>query len=375
MKYAGHQGYPNSYTDYHVLRERSASKVNQGFEAQDLTNIDPRLFMEGVSEREMSGLESAVEKSRSSDIEIYDESDNEEAVLSDENLTRASEILSAMSGVALDGEFSVTVDKEDLQIDLTKDLLEALEDDLAPDEHDHIHTSGEIFVQFFAQINVIRNYNAAKYCDEKFQENATRWVAVGNSRDPPTRFLFCCPNKTWGCTFATKKFAVVKVHAELCELSAEKLFVEKELAFPCRHPGCDMRFGHAGSRTNHEAQHTWVPRQCEEFLALRCTDAQYFSSSRNYAHHMNRWHRDLWDVNTPCPVPECLRTSFPSRSAYQSHLRDTHKLTLTRVAALYGAARKKKLPVFGARACPQPDCLVLTRTARSCANLGNLRLT
>ncbi len=62
----------------------------------------------------MSSLESIIEKSRSLDIEIYNESDNEEAVLSNENLIRISEILLAISGITLDREFSVNVDKEDL---------------------------------------------------------------------------------------------------------------------------------------------------------------------------------------------------------------------------------------------------------------------
>jgi hypothetical protein len=37
-------------------------------------------------------------------------------------------------------------------------------------------------------------------------------VAIGNSRDSPTRFLFCCPRKEWGCTFSARVMGKLDIH-------------------------------------------------------------------------------------------------------------------------------------------------------------------
>jgi hypothetical protein len=114
----------------------------------------------------MSALDPAIEKTTSS-IERDDELDDEQ-VLSDEITTQANHIISAISGISSDPEISLYVGADDLQVDPEHMLLEALNDDPARDDHDHVHTSREDFVHFFAQINVIRNRNAARLTDEKF---------------------------------------------------------------------------------------------------------------------------------------------------------------------------------------------------------------
>lgn len=306
------KGLLTNSADYPVLRERSASKINQHLGAQDLAKIDPRLLTGATTGSETSALESDVEKTTSS-IEMDEELDDEQ-VLSDEITMQANQIISAISGISSDAEISLQVGEVDLQVDLEHMLLEALDCDPARDEHDHVHTSGEDFIRFFAQINVIRNRNAARLTDEKFQEDAMHWVAIGNSRDPPRRFLFCCPHKEWGCTFSARVMEKFDVHVRRCKISEEKPFVPKELKFPCRKAGCSRKFGSKSRRGRHELEHAWVPRQCDR----GCTDGKYFQSKESYDAHVNRWHRDMWDTSTTCPVPECPRTaSIPSREAYR----------------------------------------------------------
>lgn len=156
------------------MRERFASKINQHLGAQeDLAKIDPRL-LRGVTTGSEIGASDDVEKTRSS-IEMDEELDDEQ-VLTDEIEMQANKIISAISSIASDPEVGLHVGEEDLQVDLEHLLLEALEDDPARDEHDHIHTSGEDFIRFFAQINVIRNRNAARLTDERYNSLQMRSV-------------------------------------------------------------------------------------------------------------------------------------------------------------------------------------------------------
>lgn len=336
------------------MRERSASKINQ-----DLANIDPRL-REGL-------LDLDVKKSTASS-KIDEELENEQ-VLTDEITMQANQIISAISGISSDAEISLQVGEKDLQVGLEHILLEALEDTPIRDESDPVHASAEDFIRFFAHINVIRNRNAARLTDEKFQEDSVRWVAIGNSREPPTRFLFSCPHREWGCTFSARVLAPFEIHVARCKISEEKPFVQKELRFPCRKAGCSRRFGAQGSRNRHELEHAWVPLQCDR----GCTDGKYFQSKESYDNHVNRWHRDMWDTSTTCPVSKCTRTtSFPSRQAYNSHLVETHRLSMEQVAQ-YKVATKQEKPTFGLRACPHQDCSHLDRKRKRLELESHLR--
>jgi hypothetical protein len=145
--------------------------------------------------------------------------------------------------------------------------------------------------------------------------------------------------------------------------------VPKELKFPCRKAGCSRSFGSRGSRNRHELEHAWDPRQYDRGY----TDGKSFLSKESYDAHVNRWHRDMWDTSTTCPVPECPRTaSFPSREAYRAHLTETYKLSIEQ-AAQYKIAPKQKASVFGLRACPHQDCRGLDRKRKRLELESHLR--
>jgi hypothetical protein len=95
-------------------------------------------------------------------------------------MIQADHIVLVMSGESMDGEVSVQVGEEDLQVDSERMLLESLEDVPPRDEDDHVHASAENFIRFFAQINVIRNSNAGRMTGEYFPQDAAVWVATGN---------------------------------------------------------------------------------------------------------------------------------------------------------------------------------------------------
>lgn len=276
----------------------------------------------------------------------------DEQVLSDEDTIQAERIISAISGSATDGEVSVQVGDEDLQVDLQHLLLESLEDTPVRDEHDRVHVPAEDFIRFFAQINVIRNRNAARLTDANFEKEAAHWVATGNSRDPPTRFLFCCPQKEWGCTFSARVMAKLEVHIVSCKISKEQPFMQKELLFHCRRAGCSERFTCVGSRSRHEREHDWVARQCSR----GCTDGRWFMTKESWDTHVRTVHEDTWNALTTCPFPGCTRESpFGSRDAYRNHLRCTHKLSSEEMDE-YRVASTYRGPAFGLRLCPHQDC-------------------
>ncbi|KFZ23216.1 hypothetical protein V502_02307 [Pseudogymnoascus sp. VKM F-4520 (FW-2644)] len=115
-------------------------------------------------------------------------------------LDSAEQPASIISYTSKDGEVTIQVGEGDLILQANM-LLEALEDTCIQSQDDRIHVSAEDFILFFAKVNVIRNRNAARMTDKVFEQEEMRWVATGNSRDPPTRFLFCCPQKDGAAAF------------------------------------------------------------------------------------------------------------------------------------------------------------------------------
>jgi hypothetical protein len=84
--------------------------------------------------------------------------------------------------------------------DADVDLLDILDDDLQRfDEDDPIHSSPEGFIDYFSRINIMRNQKAGRLTEDKLQERVDKWAPRGNSLDGPTRFIYHCSNRIWGC--------------------------------------------------------------------------------------------------------------------------------------------------------------------------------
>lgn len=210
---------------------------------------------------------------------------------------------------------------------------------------DPIHLPPADFVAFFAKINVILNASVAELSEANFQAVASQYIAVGNSRAAPSRFLYACPNH--GCNFTHTIPRKLALHVSGCKISISN--PPKPRDIPCRKDGCDKMFATIDQCHAHERDtHNFQPRKCH----LGCGNGKIYSNIGSWRRHMET-HDELWDETMICRVPECERKlgGFPTREKYVRHLRDTHHLR--------GEEQKKYLPAKQSgfkRPCPFPDC-------------------
>jgi hypothetical protein len=340
------------------LQERSASQMNQGLSALNSAEIDSRLLTRMSASSSVAAENVGVEKSTlsipSADTSSYfngfEEADIEQ--LANQDILQAEHLISVISASPLNGDISVQVGEVELQTDLDNMLLEAVEDAPTQVMNDRIHVSAEHFIRFFAQVNVIRNRNAARMTDQVFQLEVMRWVSTGNSRDFPTRFLFCCPRKEWGCNFSARVMEKLDIHVISCKISNEEPFKQKELFLQCRKAGCSKSFSSIATRGTHEREHDWVRRQCTR----GCIDGKWFETKTGWDHHQTVAHDDDWNAETTCSYPRCLREAvFTTRQAYRCHLKITHKLRGQELKPYIIAPTHRGTP-FGQQSCPHPDC-------------------
>ena len=272
--------------------------------------------------------------------------------LSEEESENAAYLLEIVTGTSKD---SVTLMTETLETEHA-DILDTL-DDLrlkhlpytSGDEQHPLYCSAELFIDKFSKINIIRNDSASGVGQKKFDERASTWVATGNSRDAPSRFLFYCPNKFWGCDYNTPNNGRFGEHARKCKISEDNPV--KPSTFKCRKLGCNDMIKSENHRNKHERDHGFVPRQCP-----KCTDGKWYMKEQDWRSHKDRNHDANWDTNILCQVEECTRkTGFPNRESFKVHLRGTHKMSAADVAK-YVPEKKFRDPVWGKRSCPFPDC-------------------
>lgn len=299
-------------------------------------SIDPQLYMP-----EMASMIGESEPSISSNIA------NNTAHLNEEESENAVYLIELLTGTA---DISESLMAETPETEHA-DLLHSLEELEVEDSH-LVHCSPKLFIDKFSAINVIRNDTAADMSEKKFEEHAATYVAIGNSRDAPSRLMFYCPNEAWGCDYGNAIHSRFVEHTGRCKISEENPV--KPSIFKCRKNGCDERFRDVHVRNRHERDHDYQPRQCH----LGCTDGKWYNKEQDWANHKRKKHDTEWDTSMLCQVsPTCGKTTgFPNRPAYQAHLSNVHKLK-GEDAAKYFPEKKNKDPVWGKRSCPFPDCV------------------
>ena len=231
------------------------------------------------------------------------------------------------------------------------DLLDTLDNALQSfDESNPVHSPAEGFIEYFSRINIIRNQEAGAMGETTFEKEAHRFVPIGNSRDIPTRFIYRCSNRNWGCQYICYYRSRIEDHIRKCKISESN--PDKSATFKCRKPGCDREFKTLGGRKSHEQAHNFERRQCDI-----CEDDKWYSSMRQWNHHISVHHNDEWDSSTTCGVPNCPRgeTPFSTRQSYQEHLRVTHKLQGPDIAR-YLPVSATRASQLGKRKCPFDDC-------------------
>jgi hypothetical protein len=342
-----------------VLGESSTNTINRPLALQAPTDIDPQLLFidpqlssgRTIGTIKNAGNTNAEGSGSGYSIEMNEDWDYEQVLIDDMEI-EAGEILSTISGMPSDTSISLQVGEEELQLDPEEMLLEDLGNYPIQEGYEHIHISATEFIGFFSRINIVRNNTAGHLNEQKFEQNAERWIPTGNSPNPPTRFVFCCPNKEWGCTYSSTIMVPLSHHLVSCQISAENPFVQRALNFPCRKDGCIMQFSNYRTRRTHEAEHGWTRCQCDQ-----CTDGKFYETKNKFDYHMRRYHQNKWDSTITCPVPECGREApSTSRVSYDEHLKRVHKMGLKERVQYKVAPPPKTTQPFGKRACPHQDC-------------------
>lgn len=221
------------------------------------------------------------------------------------------------------------------------------------DDMDPVHSSAEGFIEYFARINILRITAASKLSEPKFQQKMGSWAPMGNSRDKPTRFILHCNNEKWGCEYTHPYHTRMQRHILKCKISSSNPVSTTTLT--CRKPNCGQQFGSLSGLKSHERDHDFERRQCD-----LCHDGRWYETERSWNHHNSECHTNNWEPDTTCSVPGCFRGEkkpFPSRNAYQQHLRTAHKLSGSDVTQ-YLPALPHQAPVWGSlkRRCPFDDC-------------------
>jgi hypothetical protein len=231
------------------------------------------------------------------------------------------------------------------------DLLDLLDDDLQRfDEDDPVHSPPEGFIDYFSRINIVRNQKAGRLSEDKFQERVDKWAPRGNSRDAPTRFIYRCSNRIWGCDYTNGERRAVEEHYRKCKISQSNPM--KPANIMCRKPNCEKGFRTEAARKSHEHAHDFERRQCDN-----CNDGKWYATPRQWNRHKSTYHNTEWDPATICGVDGCARGDVPfkTRTSYQMHLRDTHKLSGQDVAR-YVPVSAARAFTWGKRKCSFDDC-------------------
>jgi len=207
--------------------------------------IDPQILMPSKATKSAPPISGAT---ITSEQDLGDDSDDVD--LNEEEPENATYLIDIVTGITHDSD-SIITDMPEME---QADLFDSLEDNLqANAETDPVHCSPEQFITNLSKINVIRNENMGGFAEAKFEELAGTYVATGNSRDVPSRFVFFCPNEAWGCEYKTLSNKKMKEHARKCKISEANPV--KLAIFKGRKPSCASgSFKDESTRNRHEAR-------------------------------------------------------------------------------------------------------------------------
>jgi len=220
---------------------------------------------------------------------------------------------------------------------------------------------GPEFVDALSKINVVHNTSLDTHLTTLDDVFPTK-VPMGNSRDYPSLFQFCCSN---GCGYKHPIKGRVSDHMLVCKPKAEtaKPFFCDRLDDEGHQ--CPKAFATATGLKEHVADvHDWVPKKCN--LPECPTPDTTFATRKLYANHITIHHK-LIDP-TLCTYPKCdSKTIFNTRWLYSAHLRTVHKLMSAQEKREYLPDQPKKTSFFPQCVCPlggSKTCETTFKTAR-----------
>jgi hypothetical protein len=208
--------------------------------------------------------------------------------------------------------------------------------------------TGDEWVAYFSAINVcIGNSLHGMSPDE-----AAKVFPTGNTRNPPTVFLYYCGK---GCGYSSHRAGKRREHQVRCSGLKEA----KPRLFQCEVEGCAKAYStERDLKRHHQKVHDYKPRKC-----LRCPpeESPLFTTEAAYHLHETLVH-DALEEPTTCPLSETCHseTKFSTRHALKSHLKLIHELALDQVDEYVprkpGGASRSAVEMPEPRHCPIDDC-------------------
>jgi hypothetical protein len=202
-----------------ILGTASSSKANAIIASKDVDDfpIDPQLPIPSERITEMTSVAtksgpSISTKEMTSDVDIR----KGVAHLGEEESENSIYLIRIVAGTSDDSE-SLMAETPETEHAYILDSLEGLHQ--TSGDSRPLHCSAELLMDNFSRVNVIRNDTVTDVGQEKFEELAGTWVATGNSRDMPSRFMFYYPNEVLGYDYNTPRFQKMGEHMRRCETS------------------------------------------------------------------------------------------------------------------------------------------------------------
>ena len=235
--------------------------------------------------------------------------------------------------------------EEDIPIDpalLGKALSDITEDDVWNNFLDSLdsasplsifHVNGAEYVRLLSSINVVQNQHLEKHSHSRLAEHA------GNSRDPPTFWIYRCKNHAQGCGFSSVRLDSIKGHEILCAPKPVKTTPFQCLQCPKSYSTTSLLRKHV--KRIHEA---WVRRTCSSKTCDQPTTL--FATRKEYHSHLNKFN-------------DARATSFtPARCTYPGC---THETEFKSIFYFSPSSRVRNAKTFASRCRMVPLCLTIER--------------
>jgi hypothetical protein len=179
------------------------------------------------------------------------------------------------------------------------------------------------FIDTFACINVVRNRSLELIGKDSQEALEAKWpshVALRNSRDRPSRFVYKCTHGK--CTYQTFRYAALGLHLDSCRGERKEVLPKP---FECDRGSCDKKFHKKTQLTQHIKQvHDFTPRRC---TTPNCggVRGEIYETRLRWNSHVNLYHHPI--EPTKCSFKPCSsEVVWEAYTAFVQHLRKTHKL-------------------------------------------------
>ena len=280
--------------------------------------------------------------------DVLSESTNARIDLSNTIPTTLTSNLQPVEDDEYDGGQDIVIDPALLALEDTmsgvndQGLTDKMQDDLTDHLLSHEESSTPTvftlppleFVQHFSSINEVHAPLIYRRPTTPAVWAETLKALAGNSRNPPTAFLFKCENKSLnGCTYTSPEATIMTIHKAVCKRQKE---VESKRNYQC--PQCPTRLATPQGLHNHiQAQHTaFKPRTCRKDYP-GCDPNKVFQSHRELGRHKAKYHskqRTAW-VPMRCPVTGCDNsTCYTSYGGMSHHISSAHN-QISKPASFY----------------------------------------